>query len=171
MERVAAAGGEAHQYELRVRMLGAHRGDEVGHVVVEFARIVDIAARAGGAVAANIGRVNRNAGGAQRLAERMDARALRRGAVDGDDYEFGVGRGVRRPDAVRNRRAVACLKFFRLRQIAEIDLAERRAERSEQVRRIAGTECEHAGERRDDRDEKRADDNDDILTARFIARP
>ena len=148
MERVAAAGGEAHQHELGVRVLGAHHGDEVGQVVVEFAGIVDVAARAGVAMAANVGRVDRNAGGAERLAERMDARALRRGAMDGDDDESASGDWVRRPDAVRDRRAVARSKLLRLRQIAEIDVPERRAERGEQLRRLAGAESEHAGRAR-----------------------
>ena len=121
MERKTAAGREAHQHELRVRVLGAHRGDKISHVVVELARIVDVAARAGVAVATNVGRVDRNARGAERFAKRMNARALRRGTVDGDDHKLGIRRGgFARPDAVRDRRAVARLNFFRLRQIAEI---------------------------------------------------
>ena len=68
MQREAAAGGEAEQDEFCVRMPGANRGDKIGHIVVKLSGIVDITAHAGLAVAANIGRVNRDALGAQAFA-------------------------------------------------------------------------------------------------------
>jgi len=93
MQREAAAGGEAEQDEFCVRMPGANRGDKIGHIVVKLSGIVDITAHAGLAVAANIGRVNRDALGAQRLRQRMQAGARRRRAVDCDKDTRGIGDG------------------------------------------------------------------------------
>ena len=106
MQRIAAAGREAHQYQLGVGIFAAHHRDEVGHVVIEFTGIVDVAAHAGSTMAADVRREDRNAFSAERFAERMDTRALRRRAVDGDDDERRVRR---RPclAATRGRRSAS----------------------------------------------------------------
>ncbi len=154
MERKAAAGGEADQNKLRIRVPAAHRGDEIRKVVVKLAGIVDVAAPSGGAVAADVGGVKRNTFGAKRFAERVQAHALRRRAVDGDDDQRRIGRRgasrqTRNVIGVPSRAGVVSSR----RQIAEIYVPEWRAERGERHRRVAGAEREHAGKRRDDRDQ------------------
>jgi hypothetical protein len=77
VQRIPTARRKSHQDEFCVRVQPAHGGGEICKVIVEFAGIVDVAPRAGGAMAADVGRVDRDAFGGQCLAERLDAHALR----------------------------------------------------------------------------------------------
>ncbi len=80
--------------------------------------------------------------------------------MDGDDDQRGLaGSRARRPDAERDRRAVMDGKFIGRRQIAEIDMPKRLAERVEPRRRCRRAEYDHPRERENDHGREAADDD------------
>ena len=62
----------------------AHQRDKIGQIVLELAEIGDVAARAGAAMAADVGRIGLDAARGERVRQRMHGRARSRRAMHQD---------------------------------------------------------------------------------------
>ena len=115
---------------------------EIGEVVLELADMIDIAAAAEMAVAAQNRHVNRRAGIAQGFGKRMQAGAVVGRAVD-QHHRFRAAALI---NPIAEFCAVARRISFHRRQIAEIDVGERLADRGQRRRRHRRVEGQHGAE-------------------------
>ena len=116
----------ADEHEARVRAALAQMGDEIGEVVLGLAFIGDIAARARGAVAADVGRDRRDARRRESRAERVHLQRHRRGAVHEDRHPV-AGRGI---ESIGELAAVARLETGEVRSPVMADPARALGDRS-----------------------------------------
>src|SRR5262249_34845178 len=98
MQGKATATGKAGQNKPGAWLYCLDLGDEVFEVVVELSGVIDIALAPCLAVAANIGRIDRDAAGGDRLAKRMEVCA---GLCRSMDHDHGKVRVAGRLPAAK----------------------------------------------------------------------